>query len=423
MNSPISAYLGIDTGGTEIKWRVVTETGDELCAGKELTVKGSPEAHVDQIVKLVKHVRDDVLPAKGDYQLAAVGEACPGIFVNTPKGPAINLCYFMGITSKLLGNKVVNLAERYSMQLGDNNLKFYVQNDVGVQAASHLRKYGLETLKGARVLTLAIGTGAGGSCDYVDPNGKDLRNITSEVSIFRVNYKSQDVAQRLKEIGFDPAFFSKKNERLAQWQSHMEATADFAEGRHKKIPAMAAQIARDQSVVIDNDAVANPYVDIQQHIRHEKSPVREFNFGHGVNPVGGEYIRMQDFLSGEAFERHFGIRAENAEPFNDQQKAYLRAAGVLTAKLVKDMREHSASYVRQFDDNDLFSFRASNVLFSGSFGNGEAGKIVQTEMDNTLKSWGINDVKVEQARIDTRGAACSYAIGNYQREMTQIRST
>lgn len=146
------AALGIDIGGTQIKWGVVTAGGQVLASGSVPTeAAGGGEAVLGRLLPLV---------AEAAAVCAGAGAALAGIGVGTAGQVNRRSGRIAGATGNLPGWAGIPLAERLGAASGGLGLPVAVDNDVNMIALG-------ESWLGAgakydEFLCVALGTGIGG---------------------------------------------------------------------------------------------------------------------------------------------------------------------------------------------------------------------------------------------------------------------
>ena len=142
--------IGIDIGGTSIKYSLVEETGTPLFEDKipsQATV--SKEAVIAQIQKAIQDTMDFAISK--EIKISGIGIGTPGIIDNTQR-------IILGGAENIKGWEKLNLADIIEKEF---NLPVFLANDANAMALG-------ETLYGAgrgceNIVFLTIGTGIGGA--------------------------------------------------------------------------------------------------------------------------------------------------------------------------------------------------------------------------------------------------------------------
>ena len=142
--------IGIDIGGTSIKYSLVEETGTPLFEDKipsQATV--SKEAVIAQIQKAIQDTMDFAISK--EIKISGIGIGTPGIIDNTQR-------IILGGAENIKGWENLNLADIIEKEF---NLPVFLANDANAMALG-------ETLYGAgrgceNIVFLTIGTGIGGA--------------------------------------------------------------------------------------------------------------------------------------------------------------------------------------------------------------------------------------------------------------------
>jgi beta-glucoside kinase len=74
----VKVYLGIDIGGTFIKYGIVNSTGNILFKDKVPTDRAKPEAVLNSIVEIINN-------QKKNYMISGVGLSIPGVITSKNK--------------------------------------------------------------------------------------------------------------------------------------------------------------------------------------------------------------------------------------------------------------------------------------------------------------------------------------------------
>lgn len=180
------AVLGIDIGGTSIKWAVYPLINGKM--GEEAIEKGkipTKESPTDKAVPLEKHVSDvaalirdaGVAANKRGYSVVSTGIASPGKFIDDENGGK----KIEPGSSPNMGAEFdnANLQQRIEAQLKEMNIDMpiAVMNDAAAQQLgiieALLKQEGMkEKLLGKTVGFMGLGTGLGGSFATISKEGK-----------------------------------------------------------------------------------------------------------------------------------------------------------------------------------------------------------------------------------------------------------
>lgn len=152
-------YVGIDIGGTNVKYGLVTETGDILVEGKVSTHHNGTE--------LIQTIEEIVHGYQQDYSLTAVGLSVPGVVEETgylTTGGSIQDFYDMDLKGLLEKNL---------------NLPVFVENDAN--SAALAEKWLGAGREYQHLLCVVVGTGIGGG---IIINGDLFRGAHSNAGEF-----------------------------------------------------------------------------------------------------------------------------------------------------------------------------------------------------------------------------------------------
>lgn len=134
-------YLTIDVGGTQIKYAVMTENGEQVSHGQVSTPKDGVETFLERIYSVV----DGCLE-----KLSGIAFSVPGK-VDTAEG----VIYFGGALQYLDGLRIVALLEeKYGLPVS-------VQNDAKAAALAELWQGSLKGVQDGAVIVLGTGVGGG----------------------------------------------------------------------------------------------------------------------------------------------------------------------------------------------------------------------------------------------------------------------
>jgi glucokinase len=146
MSKPNKYAVGVDLGGTFIKFGVVSQGGKILCKNfLETKAEKGPQSVIKQIVKGVKE-----LISKNDFKIQGIGIGAPGV-VHTKKGTVENPPNFPGWGRIHLG-KLVN------KQLG---IDVFVENDANSAAIGEMIFGAGRKIDSFIMITLGTGVGGG----------------------------------------------------------------------------------------------------------------------------------------------------------------------------------------------------------------------------------------------------------------------
>ncbi|MGX7418036.1 ROK family protein [Carnobacterium gallinarum] len=134
-------YVGIDVGGTDVKYGLVTEVGEILASGKVATAQNGP-AIIASIAEVVQGYQDD-------YDIQGVGLSVPGIVAEDG---------FMITGGAIFDFYGIHLKDILEEKLG---LPVAVENDVNCAALAE--KWLGAGKKYKHFLCVAVGTGIGGA--------------------------------------------------------------------------------------------------------------------------------------------------------------------------------------------------------------------------------------------------------------------
>ena len=135
-------YIGIDIGGTNIKYGLLDETGLILDRGKAKTVRDDGNA-------IIAKIEEVTATYKAQYDISAVGVSAPG---------SIRDDGFMITGGAILDFYAINLKDILQTKLG---VPVYLENDANCAALAELWQ---GSAKGKRhFLTVVVGTGVGGA--------------------------------------------------------------------------------------------------------------------------------------------------------------------------------------------------------------------------------------------------------------------
>lgn len=142
--------IGIDLGGTSVKYALISEEGNFLYQGKlpsEADV--SAEAVISQLLKAIDELQ--AFAAQKSYAIAGIGIGTPGIVDGTDR-------IVIGGAENIVGWENLRLADRIEQATG---LETRLANDANVMGLAEARH---GAAKGAsHVVFLTVGTGIGGA--------------------------------------------------------------------------------------------------------------------------------------------------------------------------------------------------------------------------------------------------------------------
>lgn len=145
-----TALLGIDLGGTSVKFGAISEAGEVLFSGaKPVDLAGAPERLIAQLVSIGNELRAGA--ADRGYTATSIGVGTPGV-VDVASGEVISGA------RNIPGWAGVKLSEALSSAL---SLSVTVDNDANTMALGELK---LGAAVGAQsALFVTVGTGIGGA--------------------------------------------------------------------------------------------------------------------------------------------------------------------------------------------------------------------------------------------------------------------
>jgi glucokinase len=146
MNKNIKYAMGVDLGGTNIKFGIVSQTGKII---KRSSIRTEADEGPKRIIENIKRGIYDI-QNKTNIRLSGIGIGCPGI-VNSDKGTVENPPNF-------LGWKKVNLGKAISMEFEKD---VFIENDANAAAIGELIFGNGQNFNSFIMVTLGTGVGGG----------------------------------------------------------------------------------------------------------------------------------------------------------------------------------------------------------------------------------------------------------------------
>lgn len=260
--------IGIDLGGTAIKYAAVTPGGEILWEARRPTqADRSRERIIENVIEAAKEAHDEAM---------ALGKTPVGIGIGTPGIVDIERGVVLGGADNLTDWVQVPLGERIAEAL---DLPTFVDNDANLMG---LGEYAYGGNRDARhLLFLTIGTGIGGAIFLNGALYRGHRNAAGEVGAVMMNYEGREAYW--EEFASTTAMVRRYRERSGG-RVDEKVNGQHIFERYLRGEALAAEIVAEHARLVGFGLAG--YIDIF-------NPER-IVIGGGISEAGQPYIELID---------------------------------------------------------------------------------------------------------------------------------
>jgi len=261
--------IGIDLGGTAIKYAVVEQNGHILWEDKKLTEADKPTAHI------VQNIIDAVLEARKQAIVLGTDPVCVGI--GTPGVVDVKKGIVLGAADNLTGWVQLPLADLVSKATG---LPVFIDNDANMMGLGEYAYGGNRDCE--HLIFITIGTGIGGAIFINGQLHRGYRYAGGELGLIMMTYEGKD--GYWEDFASTAAMVRQYKEKAQMIDPKIEINGKYIVDQYLKKEPLAVAVFKEHTRLVGYGLAG--YINI---FNPEKIVI-----GGGISEAGDVYIKPVD---------------------------------------------------------------------------------------------------------------------------------